>query len=187
MSPQRPQLLYRRGSSWSSSIHRQTYPLLILLIKLSHQSRNPKLFTFKDNPVKGSPDPPEDSDKRHEQRLLMYNRHQPLKKKWEGMTRQPLTQIFQTRIVPKRMRHRTIEKQMLHRLIGLPTNRASGKHMNIFFNEGFISWQDSAEDLLEKYLQFWRNISLPQANPVGLIHPTSRGPPPTPPLIKCDS
>ncbi|CAL1415137.1 unnamed protein product [Linum trigynum] len=69
---------------------RQTYPLIILLIKLPHQSRETELFTLKDNPIARPPDPPEDCYYCHEQPRLINQSQQPLQKKGKSLPRQSL-------------------------------------------------------------------------------------------------
>ncbi|CAL1414725.1 unnamed protein product [Linum trigynum] len=86
---------HHQASDHRPPIRRQGQPLLILLMELSHKRRNPKLFAFKDHPVPGSPDPPQDCNNRHNQRGLVDQLQQTLEKQRESMAGQTLAQIFQ--------------------------------------------------------------------------------------------
>ncbi|CAL1393180.1 unnamed protein product [Linum trigynum] len=87
----------------------KTHPLLIVLVKLSHERRDPKLLALKDYPFSRSPDPPKDSNNRHNHRRLMDQTQQTLKKQWKGMPRQTLSQILQSRIIPESPRNQAIK------------------------------------------------------------------------------
>ncbi|CAL1376981.1 unnamed protein product [Linum trigynum] len=69
--PRQAWLLRRRMSRLKSFIPREVNSLLILLGKLAHQCRVPKLLTFKDYPVPRPPDSPEDRNYSHKQSRLL--------------------------------------------------------------------------------------------------------------------